>query len=127
MRKEFSTIALHLDDRTLSSTRLRIEGERRAAAFAFKGPGKTGRLTPRKMGKNGDQIQRLSKCPAEVFLIQYWVDIDDSVLEQIEKLVQLKAYLESRKLWYGVIDGHDSARLIRAYPKAFAKTGAKKR
>ena len=75
MRKEFSTIALHLDDRTLSSTRLRIEGERRAAAFAFKGPGKTGRLTPRKMGKNGDQIQRLSKCPAEVFLIQYWVDM----------------------------------------------------
>ena len=66
--------------RDLSSTRLRIKGKRRTAAFAFKGPGKTGRLTPGKMGKHGDQIQRLAKCPAEVFIVQYWAEIDDSVL-----------------------------------------------
>jgi hypothetical protein len=105
--------------RDLSSTRLKIGGKRRAAAFAFKGPGTSGRLTPRKLGKNGDQIQRLARCPAEVFLVQYWNEMDDSVLEQLEKFVQLKAYLERRTLWYGVIDGQDSARLIAAYASRF--------
>jgi hypothetical protein len=105
--------------RDLSSTRLRIAGQRRRAAFAFKGPGKSGHLTPGKMGKHGDQIQRLAKCPADVFLVQYWAEVDDSVMEQLEQLMRAKSYLESRKLWYAVIDGQDSARLIQAYPKQF--------
>jgi len=107
------------ESRDLSSTRLRIDGQRRRAAFAFKGPGKSGRLTPGKMGKNGDQIQRLARCPADVFFIQYWAEVDDSVMEQLEQLMRAKAYLESRKVWYGVIDGQDSARLIQAYLKQF--------
>lgn len=107
--------------RDLSSTRLRVDGKRCAAALAFKGPGTSGRLTPAKCGKNGDQIQRLLRCPAEVFLMQYWGEIDDSVLEQLEKLTTLKAYLENRRLWYGIIDGQDSARLIRAYKSCFPK------
>lgn len=69
------------------------------------------------MGKHGDQIQRLAKCPAEVFVVQYWAEIDDSVLAQLEQLIQLKSFLESRQLWYGIVDGQDSARLIQAYPK----------
>jgi hypothetical protein len=107
--------------RDLSSTHLTISGKRRAAAFAFKGPGTGGRLTPAKFGKNGDQIQRLTRCPAEAFFIQYWSEIDDASFEQLEKLVQLKSYLEGRKLWYGMIDGDDSARLIQAYPAAFSR------
>jgi hypothetical protein len=105
--------------RDLSSTHMRVDGKRRMVAIAFKGPGKSGRLTPGKMGKNGDQIQRIVKCPADIFLVQYWRDIDDSVFEQLEKFVQLKAHFENRKLWYGIIDGNDSARLIRAYPSHF--------
>lgn len=105
--------------RDLSSTRLRIGGQRRRAAFAFKGPGKSGRLTPGKMGKHGDQIQRLARCPADVFFVQYWAEVDDSVMDQLEQLMRAKSYLESRKVWYGVIDGQDSARLIQAYPKQF--------
>ena len=108
------------ESRDLSSTRLRVAGQqRRRAAFAFKGPGKSGRLTPGKMGKNGDQIQRLARCPADVFFVQYWAEVDDSVMEQLEQLMRAKSYLESRKVWYGVIDGQDSARLIRAYSEQF--------
>lgn len=103
----------------LFSTQLRVGGRRRVAALALKGPGKTGRLTPGKMGKNGDQIQRLVRCPAEVFIVQYWAEIDQSVLEQLERLVQLKSYLEGRALWYGVIDGGDSARIILGYRDCF--------
>ncbi|MGH6804499.1 MAG: hypothetical protein ACREC3_14205 [Methyloceanibacter sp.] len=105
--------------RDLSSTRLVLDGGRRSAAIAFKGPGTSGRLTPAKMGKNGDQILRLARCPAEVFLVQYWGQIDDAILEHLEKLIHLKSVLEGRKLWYGIVDGTDSARLIRAYPQAF--------
>jgi len=105
--------------RDLGSTRLMIRGHRRVAAIAFKGPGTTGKLTPKKMGKNGDQIQRLAKCSSEVFLIQYWGEIEDSVLEQLESLIRLKSYFEGRKLWYGIIDGQDSRRLIKAYSANF--------
>ncbi len=107
------------ESRDLSSTRVRLGGKRRIAAFAFKGPGQTGKLTPGKMGKNGDQIQRLVRCPAEIFIVQYWAQIDDSVIEQLKALVTLKSYLEDEQLWWGVIDGNDSARLIAAYPKKF--------
>lgn len=89
----------------LFGTTLLIDGHRTAAAFAFKGPGKSGRLTPGKMGKNGDQLQRLAQCPAEVFLVQYWDQIDQSVLKQLEQLIQLKSFLEARELRYGTIDG----------------------
>jgi hypothetical protein len=107
------------ENRDLSSTRVMIGGKRHSTAFAFKGPGKTGKLTPAKMGKNGDQIQRLFKCPAEVFLIQYWGQVDDMVLEQLESLAKLKSYMEDGTVWYGIIDGVDSTRLIQAYPKEF--------
>jgi hypothetical protein len=72
------------------------------------------------MGNNGDQIQRLVRCPAEIFIIQYWAQIDDSVIEQLKASVTLKSYLEDEQLWWGVMDGNDSARLIAAYPKKFA-------
>lgn len=108
------------ESRDLSSTRLKIGSKRKIAAFAFKGPGKTGKLTPGKMGVNGDQIQRLVKCPADVFIVQYWAAIEDSVLEQLKYLVMLKSYWEEKELWYGIIDGNDSARLIAAYPAQFS-------
>src|SRR4051812_8818741 len=41
----------------LFTTKLKVGGTRKAAAFAFKGKGLTGVLTPARMGKNGDQIQ----------------------------------------------------------------------
>jgi hypothetical protein len=103
----------------LFGTTLRLLGRRRPTAFAFKGPGQKGILTPGKMGKNGDQIQRLVQCPAEVFLIQYWHQIDQSVLKQLEQLVQLKSFFEKRDLFYGIMDGQDSNRLAAAYPTAF--------
>ncbi|MBN8279934.1 MAG: hypothetical protein J0M16_04950 [Gammaproteobacteria bacterium] len=107
--------------RDLSTTRLMVDGRRRSTAFAFKGPGKRGRLTPAKMGINGDQIQRLMRCPAEVFIVQYWAEIDDSVLDQLKQFAELLSYFQQKEIYYGVIDGSDSARLIAAYPRKFVK------
>lgn len=117
-RGEFKDWGGEMSD--LISTHLRLAPSKRLrAAFAFKGPGMKGKLVPGKMGKNGDQIQRLMLCPADVFFVQYWHDMDASVLEQLEKLAQLKSYFEDRKIWFGIIDGQDSNRLMLAYPNAF--------
>lgn len=106
----------------LFTTRLRIKGKRRGAAFAFKGRGKRGKLTPSMMGKNGDQIQRLFMSPAEVFIVQYWNQIDESVIQQMAEFAKAKSVSEGKEILYGVIDGQDSIRLIQAYPRAFGAT-----
>lgn len=103
----------------LHTTRLRLDGTRHLTAIGFKGPGTKGILTPKKMGKNGDQIQRLFKSPAAVFLVQYWGQIDQSVTEQMEEFAKAKSATEGTEVYFGIIDGDDSNRLLKAYPRAF--------
>lgn len=103
----------------LYTTKLRHKGSRRAIAFAFKGPATTGKLTPKKLGKNGDQIQRLFLSPAEVFIVQYHDHIGQTVIEQIKAFASLNSVREGKVIWYGVIDGDDTNRLIEAYPRYF--------
>ena len=108
----------------LYTTRVKIDGKRVATAFAFKGPGKRGKLTPKMMGKNGDQIQRLfASGAADVYVLQYWAQIDESVVEQMKALATARSATERKKIRYGVIDGIDSARIIKAYPRAFRQIG----
>ena len=102
------------------TTRLKLKKDRVNAAFALKGPGqKVKRLTPKHMGKNGDQIQRLMTSAAQVFLVQYWGEIDQSVFELLYELAIAKSYAQGRTIFIGIIDGQDSERLVLAYPKAF--------
>jgi hypothetical protein len=103
----------------LYSTRLRVRGQRRVAAFAFKGKGLKGVLTPAKMGKNGDQIQRLFQEDAEVYLVQYGDQVAASVTAQMGAWARVRASLMQREIFYGVLDGQDSAALVAAYPAEF--------
>jgi len=103
----------------LYTSRVRISGRRHPAAFAFKGPGTRGILTPGRMGKNGDQIQRLFKTAASVFMVQYWGQVAESVTEQMEEFAKAKSAVEGTVVYFGIIDGDDSNRLLKAYPKAF--------
>ncbi len=105
----------------LFTTRLEINGKRMRAAFAFKGPGKSGRLTPKMMGKNGDQIQRLFESSAEIFFVQYWNQIDENIVKLMGELAKAKSVSEGRRIYYGIIDGHDSSRIMSAYQDAFLK------
>lgn len=105
----------------LYTSRVVVSGKRHAAAFAFKGPGTSGTLTPGKMGKNGDQIQRLFKTAANVFMVQYWGQVAESVTEQMEEFAKAKSAVEGTVIYFGVIDGDDSNRLLKAYPKAFKR------
>lgn len=105
----------------LHTTRVRMKGKRVPAAFAFKGPGVTGVLTPRKMGKRGDQIANLFEADAQVFFVQYWDRVDPVMSTHMRAFAEYKAGARGTTIWYGVIDGADSARLIAAYPKAFGR------
>jgi hypothetical protein len=102
------------------STRLVIKGRRVAAGFALKGPAKTGILTPKKMGSNGDQIDRLLSQSIDVAVVQYEGDIAGSISSLLEKLSRDKARSESKNIYYCIINILDSYRLRLAYPKAFS-------
>lgn len=102
------------------TTKLKIGDKRFHAAFALKGPGKNvSKLMPKHMGKNGDQISRLHRSSAQVFIVQYWKEIDQTVPDLMEQLALAKSYSENRCIYFGIIEGDDSSRLIQAYPKAF--------
>jgi hypothetical protein len=104
----------------LFSTHLRIAGTREAAAFAFKGPGERGKLVPGRMGKNGDQIQRMFQQDATVFFVQHWREIDSSVLTEMRAHAVAKSIQNGgQTIRYGIISGQDSERLRQAYPRAF--------
>ncbi|MFI5449450.1 MAG: hypothetical protein ACHQ03_06780 [Candidatus Bathyarchaeia archaeon] len=104
----------------LYSTRMLISGHRMAVAFGLKGKGTRGILYPKKMGTRGDQIQRLFKAPAECFLVQYWGQIDESIIEQMKNFAMLKSSQECKRIYYGVIDGQDTVRILSAYSVIFS-------
>jgi len=78
-----------------------------------------GVLTPNKLGKRGDQIQRLFSTPAEIFIVQYHGQIDEAVIEQMQGWAKLKSLSNCTRIWYGVIDGDDTRKLLAAFPKQF--------
>jgi len=103
----------------LYTSKIRLKGHRRTVAFAFKGPGTSGVLTPKKLGKNGNQIQRLFLSPAEIFVVQYHDQVDQDVIQQMQAFATLNSIREGKRIWYGVIDGDDTRKLLAAYPKQF--------
>jgi hypothetical protein len=103
----------------LYSTNLMIKGKRKAVGIALKGPAKSGALTPGKMGKNGDQIDRLFTQAVDVAIVQYEGDIAVSVPSLMDKLAREKARSEEKNIYYCLINLLDSYRLRLAYPMAF--------
>ncbi|MGC1107045.1 MAG: hypothetical protein WA876_10940 [Candidatus Acidiferrales bacterium] len=102
----------------LYSTRVRLRGRRIAAAIAFKGKGTTGKLVPRKMGKNADQINRLFDEPAQLFLVVYHGQIDSAIISQMQAFAMGIA-ITGRKVYYGIVDGTDLNRIRAVYRQHF--------
>jgi hypothetical protein len=102
------------------TSRLQFRRARRTAAFALKGRATTGPLTPKKMGKNGDQVGRLMNSEASVFVVVYHSKVEQSIHEQM-RAHGLGRALAGNRVYYCVIDGQDLARLVGAYPDEFAE------
>lgn len=107
----------------LYSNKLRLGGKRRTAAFAIKGKATSGPLTPKKMGKNADQLGRLLTSQADVFFVVYHGKIDESVHAQLRAYAVARA-LNGDRVYYGVIDGDDLHRLVVAYQSEFDRARA---
>lgn len=103
----------------LFTNKLRIASARKRAAFAFKGKGTQGPLTPKKMGQNADQVERLFKSQADAFFVVYHGKIEESMHTLMDVHALATSLKSGRSVIYGVIDGDDLNRLARAYPKEF--------
>ncbi|MDE1765071.1 MAG: hypothetical protein KGI27_02230 [Thaumarchaeota archaeon] len=110
---KFSDWGGETDD--LFTTRLKINGKRVHASLGLKGKATRGPLTPKKMGKNGDQIQRLFRNPAQTFIVQFNGEIDSSIIEQLKEFSIAKSAKENRIIYFGIIDGKDTSKLFLAY------------
>lgn len=102
----------------LYTNKLRYRGRRYASAFALKGKATQGDLTPKKMGKNGDQIARLLGSSAQIFFVVYHGKIDESIVAQLEAFALARS-MSGRPIYYGIIDGDDLLRLYQAYRSYF--------
>ena len=71
------------------------------------------------MGKDGDQIERLFRAPADVFLVQYWGQVDESIVEEMKNMAIARSFLEKKTIYYGIIDGQDTRRIITGYRELF--------
>lgn len=89
-----------------------LNGKRVTAAFIFKGPGS--RFCPmglNHLGKNNDQIYRLSQEPADVLFVQHCHEITPAVRATLRAF----AVQPSNPRRYCLIDGKDSLWLLQAY------------
>jgi hypothetical protein len=93
------------------SSHLHLAGKRLSAAFLLKGPAQFRPMKLNNLGKNNDQIYRLTQEPANVLILQHCHDVTTPVRETLRAF----AVQPSRPRRYCVIDGRDSLRLLNAY------------
>lgn len=97
----------------LYTSRLLVDGKPTSAAFIFKGPSVRGAMHPRNMGKRGDQLVRAFEEPADLIVVQHCNEIASSVVRLAEAL----AYDLRRPRRYCIIDGADTALILKAHGK----------
>lgn len=91
-------------------------GRRAATAFLLKGPSVGSVLFPSGLGKRADQDLRLFTEPAELFILQFNGKIDSSVVKKILLLLEHE-HRSGNPVSACIIDGVDTARVLRAYGK----------
>jgi hypothetical protein len=99
----------------LYTANLLINGARRETAFLLKGNGlRSQTMEIKHCGANGDQLLRLCNSPAKVFVIQFVGRISEAIISDIDGKVR-HARAQGRDAWYCIMDGQDTARVLRAY------------
>jgi len=93
------------------TSQFHLNSKRMKAAFLLKGPANFSPMSLNHLGKNNDQIFRLSKEPVEMLIVQHCHDINPAVRETLRAF----AVQPSNPRRYMLIDGRDSLRLLKAY------------
>lgn len=110
-----------LDD--LYTNRVRLAGRDVMATFLLKGHGLRRKMRPADLGKNGDQISRMTSQPAEIFVVQHVHAIDAAVVRQLSDAVIARRAAGNRNAVGTVWDGVTTARLGVAYGVLDPATG----
>jgi len=92
---------------------LTIDNEPVRAAFLFKGPAVFRPLVIGDLGKNGDQIDRLFKEPADIVILQHCHRIRSEVVNMLETYAS--DFRRTRR--FTTIDGIETCRILHAYSK----------
>lgn len=100
-----------LNDHFTSS--LNLSKERVTAAFLLKGPSSFSEMMPSHLGKNADQIYRLSMSPASLLIVQHSHLIGEAVRATLRSF----AVNPANPRRYCFIDGKDTYKLFKAYGK----------
>lgn len=90
---------------------IHLQGKPTTAAFLLKGPARFAPMSLNHLGKNNDQIVRLSKEPAKILFVQHCHDVTPQVRETLRAF----AVQPGNARRYCIIDGRDSLRLLKAY------------
>lgn len=99
----------------LYTANLLINGARHETAFLLKGNGlRSPTMEIKHCGANGDQILRLCNSPAKVFVIQFVGRISEAIVSDVDGKAR-HARAQGRDAWYCIMDGQDTARVLRAY------------
>jgi hypothetical protein len=121
--EQILSVAMHKKDwggeaNDLYTANVIANGSRRETAFLLKGNGlKKQQMEIRDCGKNGDQLVRLVSSPAKLFVVQFVGNVSEMLITDIKgKIEHLRS--QNREAWFCIIDGQDTARLLRAYGKA---------
>jgi len=102
----------------LYTTNVVLQGARIETAFLLKGHGFRGpTMEIGDCGANGDQLVRLARSPARLLVVQYVGHISEAVIEDIAGKVRDLRNQRREDVCYCIIDGQDTARLLRAYGK----------
>jgi hypothetical protein len=95
----------------LWTTRLSVEGQPLRAAFLFKGPAEFKPMTISSLGKNGDQIDRLSSTAADVLVIQHC----HSITAPVVNMARVYASDPRHPRRYLTIDGYETIKILRHF------------
>ena len=99
------------EDNDHYSANATVGGRRQTAAFLLKGPTKFQEMTIAMCGKNADQIYRLSRVGADIFVVQHSHLIGTAVREHLKASVVKPG--KSGK--FCLMDGQATYRLLKAY------------
>jgi hypothetical protein len=96
-----------------------INGARVDSAFLLKGNGlRKATLEIAHCGKNGDQLLRLAKSPARLLVAQFVGNVSEAVIDDLAGKVRDLTKQRGEQHHYCIINGQDTARLMRAYGMA---------
>jgi hypothetical protein len=94
-----------------------LEGQRVPAAFLLKSMRSVKVLDMKELGKRGNQVIRLVKEPAVLFVVQHTGEIATDVIEHLDAQLFRKAKGLGTTLYYNIMDGNETARILIGYGK----------